>query len=423
MSERSAAVERRGAGRGRARRPRTRRAEILEAAIDAFAHDGYHGTSMADIAVAVGVSPPALYRHFRNKQELLGQCLRVGLGECAQRVEEAGRDDPAGAKVLAEVVRVGLEVRVLPRLWQLEFRHVSPADRSAVLRLAVRMVGYLRAAISARRPNLTTADVELLSWCVLSIAVSPSYHRAELPAPVTARVLDAAVTAVVDVPLPATADTPATRTTKAGNGGTELDRALRTERILAEAARLFSLHGYAAVGIEDIGAAVGITGPALYHHFSCKAEVLDHIVRRHDEWMGLLMARALAEGQGAAGAMRSMLHGFAQLAVDDPDLLGITMSETRHLPEDAVRRYRQVRLDGIERWARMLHAVRPELPIPVARVLIRAVTTVIIESVRNPRLYIRADLVDVLTAIGEAIEAAPVPLRKPGPLTATEARK
>ncbi len=381
---------------------------ILDAAVDAFAHNGYHGTSMADIAAAVGISATAVYRHFRNKQQLLGQCLLVGLDDTLTRLAAAARSGGRADAVPVELVRVALELRGLPRLWQLEFRNLAPADRAAVLVRVVRLTGYLRRWILARRPELTRADAELLSWCVLSVAVSPSYHRAELPPPMAAQVLDAAVAAVVSARLPEPVTGSQARQVRTEAGNTELDRALRSERMLAEAARLFSTRGFAAVGIEDIGAAVGVSGPALYHHFSSKADLLDQIVRRQDEWMRLMLARAVAEGRSAEESMRSLMRSFARFGADEPDLLAITVSETRHLPRDAVQRYRRVRLDGIAQWGRMLQAVRPDVPPPVARVLIRAAATVVIDAVRNPRLRHRADLVDVLVVVGECIQSAPI---------------
>lgn len=47
------------------------RARLLEAAITAFAAQGFHGTTTRDIAAAAGMSPAALYVHHRSKEELL----------------------------------------------------------------------------------------------------------------------------------------------------------------------------------------------------------------------------------------------------------------------------------------------------------------------------------------------------------------
>ena len=53
------------------RRPRDRRDRILAAADVRFRRDGYHDTSMSDVASDVGIGASALYRHVRTKQELL----------------------------------------------------------------------------------------------------------------------------------------------------------------------------------------------------------------------------------------------------------------------------------------------------------------------------------------------------------------
>jgi AcrR family transcriptional regulator len=57
-----------------------RRGEILDAALQVFADKGYAGGSMRDIANVVGVSEPALYRHFPGKQALFLALVRVAAG-------------------------------------------------------------------------------------------------------------------------------------------------------------------------------------------------------------------------------------------------------------------------------------------------------------------------------------------------------
>ena len=47
-----------------------RREQILEVALAEFANDGYHDTSMNDIAEAAGVTKPVLYQHFDSKRSL-----------------------------------------------------------------------------------------------------------------------------------------------------------------------------------------------------------------------------------------------------------------------------------------------------------------------------------------------------------------
>lgn len=58
----------------------SRRGSILEAAFQCFATYGFKRVSMDDIAIAAGLSRPALYNHFRNKTEIFRACF-AALGE------------------------------------------------------------------------------------------------------------------------------------------------------------------------------------------------------------------------------------------------------------------------------------------------------------------------------------------------------
>ncbi|MGH3950933.1 MAG: helix-turn-helix domain-containing protein, partial [Pseudonocardiaceae bacterium] len=53
----------------------SRREQILAAAAELFAQHGFHGVGIDDIGAAVGISGPALYRHFRSKDAMLGEML------------------------------------------------------------------------------------------------------------------------------------------------------------------------------------------------------------------------------------------------------------------------------------------------------------------------------------------------------------
>ncbi|GAB3900977.1 hypothetical protein GCM10027612_63580 [Microbispora bryophytorum subsp. camponoti] len=69
---------------------RNRRAEILEAAAGLFAARGFHGVSIEDIGAAVGISGPALYRHFSGKEALLTEMLL----DISERLREQGHGWP-----------------------------------------------------------------------------------------------------------------------------------------------------------------------------------------------------------------------------------------------------------------------------------------------------------------------------------------
>src|SRR3954453_18528011 len=62
-----------------------RRAEVIEAAVTAFAQGGFDGTSTDDIARIAGVSQPYLFRLFGTKREL----FLAAVGRCFDRIGEA----------------------------------------------------------------------------------------------------------------------------------------------------------------------------------------------------------------------------------------------------------------------------------------------------------------------------------------------
>ena len=81
--------------------------EIYEHAIRLFAERGFAGTSLQDIADALGVTRPALYYYVKSKDELLAKLAAdVAGGSAAQITELARRPDLDAAGKLREIVRL-----------------------------------------------------------------------------------------------------------------------------------------------------------------------------------------------------------------------------------------------------------------------------------------------------------------------------
>src|SRR5690349_12874152 len=56
---------------GQQKRPKDRKAQIAQVAAELFCARGFHGVGLDEIAAAVGISAPAVYRHFENKYAIL----------------------------------------------------------------------------------------------------------------------------------------------------------------------------------------------------------------------------------------------------------------------------------------------------------------------------------------------------------------
>lgn len=88
---------------------RKRRDEILHAALQAFRHNGYHATTLDDIALQLGVRKTALYHYFPDKESILYECHRRSLAELDRLMEEARSLDSAAERLsflIREHVRV-----------------------------------------------------------------------------------------------------------------------------------------------------------------------------------------------------------------------------------------------------------------------------------------------------------------------------
>jgi AcrR family transcriptional regulator/transcriptional regulator with XRE-family HTH domain len=77
---------------------------VLSAAIDCFVDTGYHGTTMRTLAARVGVSVPAIYHHYADKQQLLVCSLEVTMNELEWRVAAARAEARTSVEEVALIV-------------------------------------------------------------------------------------------------------------------------------------------------------------------------------------------------------------------------------------------------------------------------------------------------------------------------------
>ncbi|MFN7942174.1 MAG: TetR/AcrR family transcriptional regulator [Thermoanaerobaculia bacterium] len=154
------------------RRPKVERTQVLAAARFVFAERGFDGATLAAIAARVGVSPAALLRHARSKQELFEAAMAPAEDEVAPPIEFLAEIDAAKSEPAAVLRRVGevfvpfLE-QVLGRTMALWMRQnvlaaATPPDKLPLLfdrerrptppqRAVVLLENYLRRATRARR--------------------------------------------------------------------------------------------------------------------------------------------------------------------------------------------------------------------------------------------------------------------------------
>jgi TetR/AcrR family transcriptional regulator, cholesterol catabolism regulator len=114
----------------------TRRQELNRAAARLFAERGFHGTSMGDLAEALGVQKGSLYSLTGSKQELLFETMREGAQAFHAALDEVPEDAPAVERIriaLRGHLRVVSEQIEVATVFTREWRYLDNTYREEIL--------------------------------------------------------------------------------------------------------------------------------------------------------------------------------------------------------------------------------------------------------------------------------------------------
>lgn len=149
---------------------------------------------------------------------------------------------------------------------------------------------------------------------------------------------------------------------------TRTDAPTRREQILKEAARLFAERGFHGVGVDEIGAAVGISGPGLYRHFPGKDAMLAELLVGISGRLLTGAKRRLQEADGVPfeAVLDSLIEGHIDFALDDRPLITLHDRELDRLRDSDRKLVRQLQRQYVELWVEVVREVYPALTEPTA---------------------------------------------------------
>ncbi|WP_062984042.1 SACE_7040 family transcriptional regulator [Nocardia anaemiae] len=142
----------------------------------------------------------------------------------------------------------------------------------------------------------------------------------------------------------------------------------RRAQLLDAGARLIADRGFLGMRLEDLGAAVGISGPAVYRHFPNKDALLVELL--------VGVSQRLLDGGKAVvartGSAREALDGLVDFHLDfalgEPELIRIQDRDLENVPAGPRRELRRTQRQYVEIWVAVLRELHPELPEETARV-------------------------------------------------------
>lgn len=146
----------------------------------------------------------------------------------------------------------------------------------------------------------------------------------------------------------------------------------RRDQILSTAAELFAQRGFHGVSVADLGAACGISGPALYKHFASKDAILAQmLVGISEELLAGGQAR-VASATNPTAALTSLVEGQVEFALGRPSLIVVQDRDWASLPDDAREQVRVLQLSYIGLWATELRKLHRDLTADSAQAMAHA---------------------------------------------------
>lgn len=89
-----------------------KRSAVLRAAVQMFNERGFHATSLEDVAASLGISKPTIYHYLGNKDQVLLECVTIGLQQLLEAAAAARADSGKGIDRLRSFLRRYAEVNM-----------------------------------------------------------------------------------------------------------------------------------------------------------------------------------------------------------------------------------------------------------------------------------------------------------------------
>lgn len=187
----------------------------------------------------------------------------------------------------------------------------------------------------------------------------------------------------------------------------------RRQEIIGRAAELFAERGFHGVSMADLGAACGISGPALYRHFPAKDALLaEMLVSISEELLEVGNARAAAAHEPTE-ALRALVTWHVDFALNNPALIVVQDRDWSSLPAAARERVRSLQREYVELWVAHILAVHPGLDADRRRAMAHA-TFGLLNSTPHSRFLPEPEMASLLEGMASAALGLPAACRRAG---------
>jgi AcrR family transcriptional regulator len=161
-------------------------------------------------------------------------------------------------------------------------------------------------------------------------------------------------------------------TSTAGTRGAATQRGqakeLRRLALLSAAATLFAENGFNRVSLEDLGAAAGVSGPAVYRHFPGKQAVLGELLLSVSRDLLDGGLRVVSESEDPRSALKGLIQFQVDFALSNPDVIRVQDRDFGSLSDADQAEVRSLQRSYVETWVGVLSRIHTHADISGLRV-------------------------------------------------------
>jgi AcrR family transcriptional regulator len=137
-------------------------------------------------------------------------------------------------------------------------------------------------------------------------------------------------------------------------------KADRRTALLEAAASLFAERGFTRVSLEDLGSAVGVSGPAVYRHFDGKQAVLGALLVGASDGLVTGGRAVVDQAPDDAAALRALVAFHVDFALSNSDVIRVQDRDLDSLAEPERHTVRALQRSYVELWVDVLGRLSPD---------------------------------------------------------------
>ena len=186
-------------------------------------------------------------------------------------------------------------------------------------------------------------------------------------------------------------------------------KANRREALLSAAARLFAERGYNGVSLEELGAAAGVSGPAVYRHFDGKQALLGALLVGVSEHLSTGGQAVVVGAADDTGALRALVQFHVDFALGNPDVIRVQGQDLGNLAEDDRHAVRALQRTYVELWVQVLGRLHPKVDTASLRIRAHAAFGLINSTPHSARTTDTRAILEQMALAGLASVSAHTP--------------